>query len=30
MNIIGVATITQLRKLVIKLVTFKGGHLIWY
>ena len=26
---IGVATITQLRTCVIKIVTFKGGHLMW-
>ena len=28
-NIIGVAPITQLRTRVIKIVTFKGGHLMW-
>ena len=27
--IIGVAPITQLRTYVIKIVTFKGGHLMW-
>ena len=26
---IGVAPITQLRTCVIKIVTFKGGHLMW-
>ena len=27
--IIGVAPITQLRKCLIKIVTFKGGHPMW-
>ena len=27
--VIGVAPITQLRTCVIKMVTFKGGHLMW-
>ena len=28
-NFVGVAPITQLRTCVIKIVTFKGGHLMW-
>ena len=29
-GVIGVAPITQLRSCVIKIVTFKGGHPMWY
>ena len=28
-SVIGVALIMQLRTCVIKIVTFKGGHLMW-